>query len=76
MSFIYVHKTSTLSPFLKPCIVLNLAVWHVVYIQSALLYNPEVVLQIGSAKSDNYKYKTSKKLNKKYLPIYGELHLN
>ena len=32
------------------------------------MYNPDVVLLISSAKSYNYKYKTSKNLTKKSLP--------
>ena len=34
------------------------------------MYNPEVVLLIGSAKSNNYKYKTSKKMPKFFLHTF------
>ena len=44
MSFIYKYKTSTLTPFVKPHNVLNLAVQKIFYVQlymeSAFMYNP------------------------------------
>ena len=55
--FIYKQKTSTLTPFVKPCTMLNLAAQNVFYIQS---YSPEVVLLIGSLRSYNYKSKCPK----------------
>ena len=62
MSFIYKFKTLTLAPFVKPHAVFNLAIWVQILCTIRLTYNPEVVLLIKSAKSYNYKYKTSKKL--------------
>ena len=44
MSFIYKYKTSTLTPFVKPHDILNLAVQNVFYVQSYMesvfTYNP------------------------------------
>ena len=44
MSFIYRYNTSTLTPFVKPCIILNLALQNVFYVQlymeSTFTYNP------------------------------------
>ena len=44
MSFIYQYETSTLTPFVKPCNILNLAIQNICYVQSfmesAFLYNP------------------------------------
>ena len=44
MSFIYKYKTLTLTPFVKPHDMLNLAVWNIFYVQlhveSAFTYNP------------------------------------
>ena len=44
MSFIYKYKTSTFTPFVKPCNMLNLAVWNIFYVQSyvesAFTFNP------------------------------------
>ena len=43
MSFIYKYKTYTLTPFVKPCKILNLAVKNIFYVQlyveSAFTYN-------------------------------------
>ena len=33
MSFIYKYETSTLTPFVKPCNILNLATKNIFYIQ-------------------------------------------
>ena len=49
-SFIYKYKRSTLTPFVKPHNVLNLAVQNIFYVQSfvesAFMYNPgSTVLQ-------------------------------
>ena len=44
MSFIYNNKKSTLTPFVKLCDILNLAVQNIFYVQSyvesAFTYNP------------------------------------
>ena len=44
MSFIFMYETSTLTPFVKPCDILNLAIRNIFYIQlyveSAFMYNP------------------------------------
>ena len=44
MSFIYKYETSTLTPFVKPCDVLNLALQTIFYeqsyVESAFTYNP------------------------------------
>ena len=43
MSFIYKYITSAFNPFVKPCDILNLAVWNIFYIQlymeSTFTYN-------------------------------------
>ena len=48
MSFIYKYKTSTLTPFVKPCDILNLAIQDIFYIQSfvesTFTYNPGLTL--------------------------------
>ena len=42
-SFIYKYKTSTLTPFVKPCDVLNLAIQNLfytqLYVESTFTYN-------------------------------------
>ena len=49
MSFIYKYKTSTLTPFVKPCDILNLAIQNIfytqLYVESAFTYNPGSTLQ-------------------------------
>ena len=59
MSFIYKYKTSTLTPFVKPHNVLNLAVQKIFYVQlymeSAFMYNPGLTqLNIGILRESNY----------------------
>ena len=48
MSFIYEYKTSTLTPFVKPHDILNLAVQNIFYVQSyvesAFTYNPGLTI--------------------------------
>ena len=43
-SFTFKYKICTLTPFVKPCNVLNIAVWNIFYVQlymeSAFMYNP------------------------------------
>ena len=63
MSFIYKYETS-LTPFVKPHTVLNLAEQNVFYIQSAL----GSCSLIGFVKSCNDKYKTSKNWPKDLYP--------
>ena len=61
MSFIYKYKTSTLTPFVKCCAILNIAAQTILCVGTIChRYNLDVVLLIGSAKSYNYKYRTLK----------------
>ena len=51
-SFIFKYKTSTLTPFVNPRVIVNLAIWNVFYVQayveSAFMYNPGSTFQSKS----------------------------